>query len=361
MPELSRNATVLVVDAMDLRRAGIVSLLAPWADFGGLELVSLTPDEAANELDTVSNCRMLIFGFGGESVLSRRNLRHMQVLRALVPDIPLIVVSDNMDPNEVAAALKAGAQGFIHTDVTPELAMKAFSFILSGGSYFPTSAVRQLRSRAEQGRDSPLGPSHISRFGSDRVQHLHGVNADYGSPDDVDARQKAMLKPLCHDGPSRLIAHRHGLTEGTPECFSHAPVAFLSNSYDKIAASASMPRKPPGFPPSSIPVEVANTAQNETPGLEPIKTRSSGTRKVGGAEKDVIPKKRIDLTPREKDVLAALELGLSNKLIAARLNLSESTVKMHIGQIIQKCSARNRTEALLFWIGRLPRNEAHEL
>jgi DNA-binding NarL/FixJ family response regulator len=61
-----------------------------------------------------------------------------------------------------------------------------------------------------------------------------------------------------------------------------------------------------------------------------------------------------DLTPREQQVLAELELGLPNKLIAAKLGLSESTVKMHIQHIMRKCAAHNRTEAVLRWRGRLP-------
>ncbi|RXH28160.1 response regulator transcription factor, partial [Bradyrhizobium zhanjiangense] len=45
---------------------------------------------------------------------------------------------------------------------------------------------------------------------------------------------------------------------------------------------------------------------------------------------------------------------LPNKLIAAKMNLSESTVKMHIQHIMRKCAAHNRTEAVLRWRGRLP-------
>jgi DNA-binding NarL/FixJ family response regulator len=48
-------------------------------------------------------------------------------------------------------------------------------------------------------------------------------------------------------------------------------------------------------------------------------------------------------------VLAELEQGLPNKLIAAKLNLSENTVKMHIQHIMRKFSARNRTEAVMRW------------
>ena len=54
-------------------------------------------------------------------------------------------------------------------------------------------------------------------------------------------------------------------------------------------------------------------------------------------------------TPREQHVLAELEHGLPNKLIAAKLNLSENTVKMHIQHIMRKFAAHNRTEAVLRW------------
>jgi DNA-binding CsgD family transcriptional regulator len=68
---------------------------------------------------------------------------------------------------------------------------------------------------------------------------------------------------------------------------------------------------------------------------------------------NLVPERMLtDLTPREQHVLAALKLGLPNKLIAVRLNLSENTVKMHIQHIMRKCRARNRTEAVLRWSGR---------
>jgi DNA-binding NarL/FixJ family response regulator len=75
------------------------------------------------------------------------------------------------------------------------------------------------------------------------------------------------------------------------------------------------------------------------------------------AAKDAAEKHLIDFTPREQHVLAELELGLPNKLIAAKLNLSENTVKMHIHHIMRKCAARNRTEAVLRWSGRLSGHE----
>lgn len=51
------------------------------------------------------------------------------------------------------------------------------------------------------------------------------------------------------------------------------------------------------------------------------------------------------LTPREQAVLKSLREGKANKLIARELNMRESTVKAHVGNIMKKLGANNRTQA----------------
>jgi DNA-binding NarL/FixJ family response regulator len=53
------------------------------------------------------------------------------------------------------------------------------------------------------------------------------------------------------------------------------------------------------------------------------------------------------LTEREREVLAHVAGGLSNKEVAARLHLSEKTVKHYMTIIMEKLGVRNRTEAAL--------------
>ena len=58
-------------------------------------------------------------------------------------------------------------------------------------------------------------------------------------------------------------------------------------------------------------------------------------------------KTNVAFTERERQVLAALLRGLSNKVIASELNLSQNTVKSHISHIMRKLHATNRTEAVV--------------
>src|SRR5919201_4733198 len=52
------------------------------------------------------------------------------------------------------------------------------------------------------------------------------------------------------------------------------------------------------------------------------------------------------LTPREVEVLELLAEGLPNKAIAARLHISDQTVKFHVSSISGKLGAANRTDAV---------------
>jgi len=63
------------------------------------------------------------------------------------------------------------------------------------------------------------------------------------------------------------------------------------------------------------------------------------------------PNKSIDsvwskLTPREMEVMQLMGQGARNKEIAEQLVITERTVKIHVGNILNKLSAGNRTEAV---------------
>jgi len=59
------------------------------------------------------------------------------------------------------------------------------------------------------------------------------------------------------------------------------------------------------------------------------------------------PGQRVDLSPREREVLELLAEGLPDKEIAAKLGLSTPTVRFHLQHIYSKLHVRSRTEAAL--------------
>ena len=58
---------------------------------------------------------------------------------------------------------------------------------------------------------------------------------------------------------------------------------------------------------------------------------------------------KIDfLTPREKEVLSALGQGLSNRDLAKKLYITETTAKKHVSQILAKLELTDRTQAAIY-------------
>jgi DNA-binding CsgD family transcriptional regulator len=76
--------------------------------------------------------------------------------------------------------------------------------------------------------------------------------------------------------------------------------------------------------------------------------RAAGLLRSLGASGRRSPKRPGELTKREREVLALLEHGLSNKQIAARLYIAPKTASHHVSQILAKLGVKTRAEAAAF-------------
>lgn len=61
---------------------------------------------------------------------------------------------------------------------------------------------------------------------------------------------------------------------------------------------------------------------------------------------------RAEFTDREREVLALMVAGRSNKEIGSTLHLAEPTVKYHVGGILRKLDAQDRTQAVIAALAR---------
>jgi len=88
--------------------------------------------------------------------------------------------------------------------------------------------------------------------------------------------------------------------------------------------------------------------------LETIRAVHAGKRRLSSEVAAEVAEHAADdaLTPRETDVLRLVAGGNANKAIAARLSLTEETVKSHVRNIMAKLGANDRTHAVAIGVKR---------
>ncbi len=115
-------------------------------------------------------------------------------------------------------------------------------------------------------------------------------------------------------------------------------LACLPQSADAIVAEADL-----GLPENPILqclMALVSNATYRSPSIESLVSQSDD-------QSDIMPKDRIFLSLRDRQLLSGYLLGLSNKQMAEQLNLSPRTIQTYSGNLLQKLGVRNRQKALL--------------
>ena len=204
---------VLIIDALPLRSLGLVGILSRLDHLGfagKTRIISHLPDAAERWIEAHANCEMLIYNVGGGSIADRDNSQRIKALRAIAPDVPLVIFSESESREEIISALNVGAQGLLYAGMNSELALQAFSFILNGGSYFP-SALRPRRPYPQRlAIDCNPTPSCVN--GGSSAEDLKDADL---TDRNLTARQEAVLELLSHGNSNKVIARRLAMSEGT--------------------------------------------------------------------------------------------------------------------------------------------------
>lgn len=214
MPALNVSGDpVIVVDSMEFRRALVVHFLKDWAAAEKVELLSLSPEHAHQALREGIACRMIIFNAGVASCSGAETLGEIKVLRALAPSASLVVVADEEVSEDVVAVMQSGAEGYLSNHSAPDLALRALSFVLQGGTYFPRSAVAHApfpdegpMKAASEGQAAAVAPPATSEG--------EGY-FPYALLPDLSDRQMSILQGLCRGEPNKIIGRALNLPEST--------------------------------------------------------------------------------------------------------------------------------------------------
>jgi DNA-binding NarL/FixJ family response regulator len=210
-----KEPVVLIIDALPLRNLGFIGILNRSDHLAAPTKAPFTlhtPDEAGPWLDAHANCEMLIYVAGGGSNADRDNLERIKALRALAPDVPLMILSDRETREEIISTLKVSARGFLYVGANAELAVHVFSTILNRGQ-FP-SAMRPKQTDPAQMRpaiDCIPTLSCVMGGGNGAKKDLE----DAARNRSLTARQKVVLELLRRGDTNKVIARRLGMREGT--------------------------------------------------------------------------------------------------------------------------------------------------
>jgi DNA-binding NarL/FixJ family response regulator len=178
---------LLLVDDHALFREGLRTLL-----------LKISPDvtihEAASLEGAVDECRstqfrMVLLDLG---LSTSDGLDTLDAFRNSVPNVPVIVLSGDEQPQHIRAAIDRGAVGYVPKSHTADLMIAALRFVLAGGIYLPPGAL-----------EDELGIEPSARSAS--------ANAFAR----LSPRQQQVAQLLLQGQSNNVIARKLGFSEGT--------------------------------------------------------------------------------------------------------------------------------------------------
>ncbi len=133
------------------------------------------------------------------------------------------------------------------------------------------------------------------------------------------------------------------------KAFPKVPVVIVSGHQDPRIISGALSLGVAGYIfKSSSKQELARSIGEALQGLVcvPGAYRALRPQRGPGPAHDLL-KRLHDLTPQQLRVLEMLKRGLQNKQIAYELKISETTVKVHVSDILRKLNVVSRTKAIV--------------
>lgn len=192
--------SIALIDPKPLTRQSLLKMLS-----GSLpEHVALVGASTSNDLirsegvqDTEAKLNLIIIYIRSAGVTDNWVQEQLQLIKVRWPEIPVIVISDRDDSDDVISALNHGVRGYIPTSIATEVAIAALSLIEAGGTYVPADVLR------------------IATFGIpgnvEEEQGQTGVQDEF----DLTSRELSVIDLLRQGKPNKVIALQLNMRDST--------------------------------------------------------------------------------------------------------------------------------------------------
>jgi DNA-binding NarL/FixJ family response regulator len=198
------RVVIALIDPKPLTRESILNMLGASvpkhvkllgaSDFAELLVVNEAEALGSGEHDL----SLVILYIRSAGVADNWVQEQLQVIKTQRPRVPVIIISDRDDADDVTRALNCGARGYIPTSLAPEVAIAALTLIEAGGTYIPADA---LRAEAAGSQEKPE---------NDEQAHPH-VTAEL----DLTSRELAVIDLLRQGDANKIIARKLNVREST--------------------------------------------------------------------------------------------------------------------------------------------------
>lgn len=187
-----------LVDGHALRRASLCVFLMPWAHKRRLDLRQFADPAEAEGGEVPEIC---LLSTGSRSLRDEGVRRSLDGIASAAGDVPVILMPERMDEEDVRDALHLGVRGLLPTSIEPRVAIAALDLVLAGGCYFPVEVPA--------GQPFPL-PSPGPATGL-REAPLAAEGLDMPLTD----RQNEVLRSLGAGASNKEIARQLSISEAT--------------------------------------------------------------------------------------------------------------------------------------------------
>lgn len=141
-------------------------------------------------------------------------LKELRLLREQYPEAYVVVMSNHSHFDDVIAALRAGADGYVQNTMTCDMLTKSFDLVMAGETVLPSDFARELCER----RNGTKSDSETAKIEHDNIaltsEHLNGANGG-AETRKLSGRELAIVSRLLAGDSNKSIARRIGLAEAT--------------------------------------------------------------------------------------------------------------------------------------------------
>jgi DNA-binding NarL/FixJ family response regulator len=203
------TCSIAMIDPKPLTRQSLLEMLARSLPahvtlIGASSFDELTDGETAALLEGPQpRLNYILLYIRSAGVMNKCVQEQLQLIKAKAPEVPVIIISDRDDSDDVVSALHHGIRGYIPTSIAAEVAIAALTLIEAGGTYVPADALRtEGVELAESPADAYKGADQ-----EEQVEVPEGLN--------LTSRELAVIDLLREGNANKVIANKLNMREST--------------------------------------------------------------------------------------------------------------------------------------------------